>query len=596
MTRHVAAPSRLPAFPALSLVILVGCSGTSTTTVDPAPALDGPARVTAIADDYWKGFGEFSPLFATLFGFPDAANDRLDDNSLVALRRWQAREDRWAADLARIDTVGLATRPEAITYGILYERLEASRQSRVCRYELWRVNQQSGLQILLPFLGRIQPLGTVEARAATIARWRLIPHFIDVEITNLKEGVQEGYTAPRGNVTAVIEQLDGLLQLSPAESPMAEPARRDSTPEFRRLLVELVAKEITPAMRRYREFLAADYLPAAREAIGVSALPNGTECYRARVRAYTTLDLDPRGIHQLGLDEMARIEAEMRTVALRSFGTSDVHALLHRLRTDPEYLFRTREEIIAVSESAFNRAKAAMPKWFGRLPKADMIIDPCQPFEEKAGCPGSYVPGAADGSSPGRFRINAGDPTTQPRAPAEATAFHEGIPGHHLQIAIARERSGAHLVARYFFNSGFAEGWALYAEQLAHEMGLYSSDIAEMGRLDQDALRAARLVVDPGLHVLGWTRQQAIDYMLAHTADSRTTVESEVDRYIIDPGQATAYMVGRLEIERLRREAEGHFKSGFDIRAFHDHVLEDGNVTLPMLRPKIERWLATGDF
>jgi uncharacterized protein (DUF885 family) len=291
---------------------------------------------------------------------------------------------------------------------------------------------------------------------------------------------------------------------------------------------------------------------------------------------------------------MRRIEDEMGVIERRTFHTADVHGLLQRLRTDSQYTFRTREEMVDVATRAIARAKAAAPRWFGRTPTADMIVDPCQPFEEKSGCPGSYVPAAEDGSHPARYRINLRDPTHQPRATAEATAFHEGIPGHHFQLSLARERPEAHPLTRFVPLSGFSEGWGLYAEQLAEEMGLYSSDLDRMGRLSNDALRAARLVVDPGMHVLGWSREQAIEYMAAHTAESRQAIESEVDRYIISPGQATAYMVGRLEIERLRHEAERRLGRAFDIRAFHDRVLENGSVPLPLLRENVERWIADG--
>jgi len=288
---------------------------------------------------------------------------------------------------------------------------------------------------------------------------------------------------------------------------------------------------------------------------------------------------------------MARIQSDMRTIAERSFGTSDVPALITRLRTDSQYTFRSREEIIETATRAIARAKEAIPRWFGRLPKANLIIDPCKPYEEKKGCPNSYVPGLADGSRPGRWRINAGNPTSQPRALLEGTAFHEGIPGHHLQVALAQEREGAHPLSRFLIFSGFAEGWALYAERLADEMGLYSSDRDRFGDLGLQALRAARLVVDPGLHVLGWSRSQAIDYMLAHVPQSRDYIESEVDRYIANPGQATAYMIGRMEIDRLRHEAEQRLGPRFDIREFHDRVLEQGSVPLPLLRSHIEAWL-----
>jgi uncharacterized protein (DUF885 family) len=286
---------------------------------------------------------------------------------------------------------------------------------------------------------------------------------------------------------------------------------------------------------------------------------------------------------------MEEIEGEIRPIAERSFGTTDLPALMDRLRSDPRYLITDRAEVVRTAERAVARAKAAMPRWFGRLPKSDVIVDPCQPYEEKSGCPNSYLPGTPDGSRPGRWRINAAPP--QPRAVLEATAFHETIPGHHLQGAIAQERPGADPITRYFGFSGYGEGWALYAERLAMQMDLYSSDLERVGELGSQALRAARLVVDPGLHVLGWSRQQAIDYMLEHVPESRRSIESEVDRYIAGPAQATSYMVGRIQIDSLRARAEARLGPKFDIRAFHDRVLENGAVPLSLLRSQVESWV-----
>ncbi len=568
-----------------------GC-GTGSTPPGAAPAASSAPRVKGVADEFFAAFVQRFPEQATLFGLADAPHDRLTDQTPSARQAWQAREDEWLARLQAIDTAGIVGTADAPVYAIMRQTLEANRASRVCRLDLWGVSQLFGWQVNFPRLARLQRVGSPEARAQALARWQAIPRFIDQDIGNLREGLNQGYTAPRTNVEAVLRQVDALLEGAPDKSPFAGFIERDSTPEFRQAIVMVVRDRINPALRRYRTFLAEEYLSRARTTPGVSSLPHGTECYRARLRFFTTLELDPRQVHELGLAQMSRIEAEMRTIGQRSFGTADVPALLERLRTDSQYTFRSREEVIAAADSSIVRAKAAMPKWFGRLPKAPVIVDPCQAFEEASGCPGSYVPAAEDGSRPARYRINAGDPTHKPRASAEATAFHETIPGHHLQIALAQERPGAHPITRFFFNSGFVEGWALYAERVADEMGLYTSDLDRMGLLSNDALRAARLVVDPGIHALGWSRQRAVDYMLAHTAQSRGFVESEVDRYIITPGQATAYMIGRIEIERVRAEAEQRLGKRFDIRAFHDRVLEDGSVPLGLLRANIERWLA----
>ena len=282
----------------------------------------------------------------------------------------------------------------------------------------------------------------------------------------------------------------------------------------------------------------------------------------------------------------------MKAIGERTFHTGDVPRLLQTLRTDPRYRFKNRQEKIAYSQAALARAKIAVPAWFGLLPRADVVITPYPAFREK-NAPNEYNPPAEDGSRPAVFFISAYEAEKQSRVEDESTAFHETIPGHHLQGAIALERKDIHPIGRYLFNDGYAEGWALYVERLADEMKLYSSDLDRMGMLSSQALRAARLVVDSGLHTMGWTRRQAIDYMLAHTAEREHDVASEVDRYIIFPGQATSYMLGALEIQAARDEAQQAMGPQFDIKAFHDHVLEDGGVPLMFLRQKIRAWAGT---
>jgi uncharacterized protein (DUF885 family) len=574
-------------------VLLAACAGSASSSRGssaPAPATgDAGARLRAVADDYFATWTRTFPISATFSGVPEAPNDRLGDNSLAAVRAWQQREDRWVAELGAIDSTALRGTPDEPTYGILRETLDASRQARICHGELWPIHQQNGWQLYLPVLAQVQPLGTPELRAQALARWRGVPTWIDTEIATLREGVHQGYTQPRPNVAGVLQQLDDILKLPPEKSPFAAMAARDSTPAFRDSIVTLVGTAVLPAIRRYRDYVAGEYLPHARSTTDVASLPHGAECYQALVRTFTTVDISPKALHEVGLRQMDAIEAEMRPIAQRSFGTTDLVALAERFRSDPKYLIADRAEVIRSAEQAVARAKAAMPKWFGRLPRQDVIVDPCQPYEEKSGCPNSYLSGTPDGSRPGRWRINAAPP--QPRAILEATAFHETIPGHHLQGAIAQERAGAHPITRYFGFSGYWEGWALYAERLAMAMDLYSSDLERLGELGSQALRAARLVVDPGLHVLGWSRQQAIEYMVSHVPDSRQSLESEVDRYIAGPGQATAYMVGRLQIDSLRARAEARLGPRFDIRAFHDHVLENGSVPLGMLRTHVEAWV-----
>jgi uncharacterized protein (DUF885 family) len=283
----------------------------------------------------------------------------------------------------------------------------------------------------------------------------------------------------------------------------------------------------------------------------------------------------------------------MADIGGRSFGTTDVRELLAKVQRPP-YTFRSRQEIVDYATAAVRRAEAAAPRWFGIVPKAEVRVVPYPEFRERSAPGGEYMAASDDGSRPGTYYLNTYEAETQSKAGIEATAFHEAYPGHHLQNAIAKERRDTHAVQRYFGSSGFGEGWALYTERLADEMGLYSEDVDRLGLLSNEALRAGRLVVDSGMHALGWSRQQAIDYLLAHTAETPERIASEVDRYIAVPGQATAYMVGNLEIRRLRELAQQRLGDRFRVQDFHDRVLEDGAVTLSMLRAKIERW-SSGD-
>jgi uncharacterized protein (DUF885 family) len=556
----------------------------------PAPRETADTRVRALADAFLDGFFDRNPDAVTLYGVPGRHHDRLPDNSLDALKVWQAKEDGWLAQARQIDAATIDAQPLRGTYAIVREALDGSIAARVCHYELWTVSQfVNGWQVQDGYLVTIQPVGSDDARTEALARWSRLPKYVDTEIANLRDGLKAGYSAPKGNVRIVIDQMNTLIATPTAESPFDSPSVRDRTPEFTRQFDLLVREQIVPALTRYRDFLEKEYLSAAREAIGVSANPNGAACYDASVRYHSSLPFPAKEVQAIGLLQVDRLDAEMKAIGERLFNTGDVPKLLQRVRTDRKYLFRSREDLIAYSQAALARAKATMHDWFGLLPKADVVIQPYPTFREKNG-PNEYNPPAEDGSRPAVFLINAYQADKKSRAEAESTAFHETIPGHHLQIAIALERKDIHPIGRYLGNSGYTEGWALYTERLADEMKLFSSDLDRLGMLSSQALRASRLVVDTGIHTLGWTRQQAIDYMLAHTAEPADDVASEVDRYIIYPGQATAYMLGNLEIRKARDEAQQAMVRTFDIKAFHDRVLEDGAVPVSFLREKIRRW------
>ena len=574
----------MPSMFVLALVLL----GTSTGGQQgaAAPATKSPAAVATwrLADDVVVRIKHHTPEWGTYLGLPDAEHGRVTDNSLQARAMGRAEEDAWRQRLVAIDRKEFEGRPESVIHGFLDELLQTSFENRVCEEELWSINQIVGWQSFYGRLAQMQPIETEVLRKLALARFRALTTFVDREIANLREGLRTGYSAPRGNVEHVITQMDGFVADS---SPYFSPAERTKASGFATAWREMVRGGLAPAFRRYQAFLRVEYLPRARETVAVSALPNGAACYRARLRQMTTLNVTAAEVHKTGLQELERIKAEERVIAQRLFNSSDLEnafAQLHR----PQHRWDTREALITHARTAVARAQTAMPSWFGRLPKTSVIVTPIPAVEEPTAAD-RYEAGTIDGKRPGEYQINAGQWIGLRKGDLEAVVFHETIPGHHLEMTLSLERPDAHLITKLVGTAAFREGWALYAERLADEMNLYGSDVDRLGMWQSRAYRAARLVVDTGLHEFGWPRQRAIDFMKALRLASDEQIASEVDRYIIWPGQATAYMMGALEIERLRSEVHQRLGSRFDPRSFHDAILEDGPVPLPMLRTKMER-------
>lgn len=556
-----------------------------------APSERARGEVRALEAEYLAERFRRFPEAATRMGWPGADHGAVTDVRPEAVAEGQRFEDAVLARATRIDPGAVAGTPEAVTLGLLVETLEGARASRPCRSELWAVSSIGGWPSAYASLAELQPVGTPALRQAATRRLRGVARRVDDEIANLREGLRLGYVATRENVERALAELDALLATPAPRWPLTRPGARAGDPAFEAELAAVVDREVLPAGRRYAAYLRAEYLERARRAPSLLALPDGEACYRGRVRQSTTLAAEPRAVHETGLARLEALHREMRGIAERSFGTSDVPGLLRRLREDPAFAFRDEAEVVRVASDAIARARATAPRWFGRVPAAPVAIRAYPEFRRAGNPADSYTPDWSSGTLAGIFFINAFDPEHKPRADAESTAFHEGIPGHHFQIALALERGGSAL-GKYVTNSGFAEGWALYAERLAGEMGLYSGDLDRLGQLESEAFRAARLVVDTGLNVLGWPRQRAVDTLVEEAGLAPGFASSEVDRYLAWPGQATAYMLGALEIRALRDEAERALGPRFDVRAFHDAVLEDGSVTLPMLRARIARLVA----
>lgn len=563
------------------LGLLSGCSS--------EPEEAATDRVNRIANEFVDAYYDQFPEEVYEVGYPDAPMNRFGDHSPDRLEAWDGQVDGWLADLDDVDVDALGGTAEAVTYVFTRERLQAIVDRRACKMDLWNVSPTwTGWQYSMISTLAVQPVGTETERADALERAADIQRYLKTEISNLRAGTDEGYTAPADNVAAVIEQISSLIDTRTDDSPFFSPAARSDDEAFKTAYRETMTDKVQPALVAYRDFLANEY--KGREETGVSANPNGEQCYAASVRYWSSLGMDPMDIHRAGLSEMSRIQAEMLEIAETHFDTTDLKALFEELRTNPEYTFNSEEHMLEYVNAAVARGHKAVYDWFGHVPDMEMTVVPSPAYEKDSGG-GFYSAGSADGTRPGTYQVGTYNPTSISMAGTESTAFHESWPGHHLQVSIALRNESLHPVQRYMFISGSVEGWALYTERLVDEMGLYSSELARLGMLSNEAYRAARLVVDPGIHVLGWTRDEAIEYMMDNTAEGYDSVSSEVDRYAAVPGQATSYLVGSLEIQRIRSNAETILGDRFDIKQFHDRLLADGGVTLPMLATSIDNWM-----
>ncbi|HEX5014623.1 MAG TPA: DUF885 domain-containing protein [Candidatus Limnocylindrales bacterium] len=407
-----------------------------------------------------------------------------------------------------------------------------------------------------------------------------------------REGVANGRTPADFAVRQTVEQIDRWLAGPIADDPLlhtAEPRGVEDPDEWRGRLAAIVERDVRPAMADYRDTLRDEVQPHARpnDKPGLCWVAGGDEAYAAAIRYYTTVSLSAQEIHDIGLAQVESLAREYRALGPDVVGTNDLPKIFAALRDDSSLHHHDPDEIVTASKTAMAKARAAMGEWFGILPKAD-----CDVEATTNGAIAYYFPPAKDGSRGGVFFMNVADPTGWGRYDIESTSYHEGIPGHHLQIAIATELEGLPEFRKRAFIAAYGEGWGLYTERLADEMGLYSSPVDRMGMLSADSMRACRLVVDTGMHALGWSRRQAIDYMLANSPMREGHVTAEIDRYAVTPGQALAYMIGRLEIQRIRREAEAALGDRFRIKEFHDAVLGAGPMPLPILARRVEEWVS----
>jgi uncharacterized protein (DUF885 family) len=569
-------------------VVLLALTACSPSTMAIKPAVQpGPGEsdrvLDGIVDRMVSHQLNFDPTLSYFSGLPAANHHRWVDRSPAALRVFQQEQDRLLADLRTIDANRLAPRNLG-THAILTELLEAESQSRICRAELWTVSHMHGWQLAVVLVAREQPVGTGDERTQALERWSALPQVIDQEIQNLRSGLAEGYSAPKSVVNRVIKQVIELA--APLDkSPLLSPAKRSEDADFKARFQTVIDAEVNPALRRYGDFLKNEYLPRARDELGVAANPNGVACYNARLRFFTTLNRTAEQVYQIGAAAVARNAATATELGFERFGTRDLNEIVRRVNDALDNRFGTLDELLAFSRQSTERARIGTGPHFQEMPTQVVLVEPFREFMRGSGASSHYET-QVDLAQPAYFRIATDNWSSETRGRAEITAVHETFPGHHMQIASMHTLKRTPL-AKLFASAAYQEGWARYSEMLAEEAGLYSTPYALITRR---IWPARGMVADPGLHVLGWSREQTVKYM-TDGGQSKADAEDLVDRMAIMPGQLTAYDSGGLEIMALREEARRALGTRFDIRDFHEAVLGGGILPLKALRARVENWV-----
>jgi uncharacterized protein (DUF885 family) len=552
---------------------------------------DALTGVDRLAERYWQAVLEADPLQATAVG--ERGHDhRLPDISPSGQEAATRRFEEILAQAARV-TPDPSDPEQTLTLAALRHSVGAALAFLRADAHAYTVDATWGLHSQVLSASSYQPLNDPADGRAMLARWAAIAPMLEAMAAAVRRGLADGRAPIRTSAKWVVDQLTELLDAPDAEGPLLAPLKAPrgadwTEGESRRFAAELegvVAETVRPALATYRTFVADEVLPRARgdDRAGIGNLPGGLDVYRALVKAHTTTAMEPEEIHALGLREVERIDAETAELGSRVIGSGSLREIQAAMRSDPALHFETADQIEAVAAGSLERAQAATPSWFRRLPVTPCEVARMLPHEEKHSTIAYYREPAADGSRPGRYYVNTWQPETRPRYDAEALAFHEAVPGHHLQGAMAQELTQLPSFRRHSYLTAYVEGWGLYAERLADEMGIYTGDLDRLGMLSFDSWRACRLVVDTGLHAMGWSRQQAIAFMTDHSELATNNIVNEVDRYLGRPGQALAYKIGQLEILRLRAETEERLGAAFDVRGFHDAVLAHGALPLSTL-------------
>ena len=565
-------------------------------TAQNLPLSNRVKTLSTVFSDYWEDLLKHNPEFASTIG-DTRYNDQLSDFSVQAYNESLGRQRAFLTRLIEVDTAGM-TDQEQLSKEVLVRTLIENQQE--ARFKPWEmpVNQFYGLQVDLPQLVPELTFHSVKDYDDYIARLKKVPLAFQQITDDMAIGMDDHREPPAYLMEKVLAQVNDIASQKPEDGPFAVPVRKFpaavSAPQQERIKQEVlaaIAGQVTPAYVRFGKFLKSQYIPNGRSDPGLWALPDGEAYYLFRVKQSTTTELTPAQIHQIGLDQVEQDEEQLLAIA-HKLGYPGIKELESAAAANPKLLPTSKDQLLDAYRGYLDRMRPKLPQLFGRLPKAPLVVMPVPAYAEKDQAPAYYDPGTPDGSRPGTVYVNTYKFETRSLDDVESRAYHEGLPGHHLQISIAQELTGVPEFRKYAQYTAFTEGWGLYAEQLGKDIGFYQDPYSDLGRLEGDIWRAVRLVVDTGVHAQHWTRQQMIDYFHQHTAVPEAEVQAETDRYIAWPAQALGYKIGQLKLLELRAKAQQALGDRFDLRAFHDQVIDSGALPLDLLEQRIDSWIA----
>ena len=579
----------------LAALATLGGLANQSTPAQNSPGADTEFR--ALLADEWQNRMIIDPLYATQMGVRDY-DDRLPQVTPADFQRRNHQYQDYARRLAAINRTALSV-PNRVSYDVF--DFEIHHRLALSAYETWRIplTSDEGFHIEVMRMAVGVVMNTPKDYENYIARLHAIPAYFAQQQANMREGIKAGFTLPSAIMPGIIKVLDGQQYQSPDQTPFFEPfTRMPSTMDAARRTQltgagrAAIQSDVIPAYQRLHKFFTEEYLPAARQSVGASDLPQGRAYYEALVKFYTNLEVTPEQVHELGVKEVARIRAEMDAIMRQTGFQGDFPAFLQFLRTDPQFYARTPDELLKDASFIAKQIDGLLPGYFGKLPRMPYSVQPVPAELAPNYTGGRYSPAPIGGRTGGEFWVNTYDLPKRPLYSLTSLALHEAVPGHHLQISLGRELTDVPPFRLDFYSHAFGEGWGLYSEKLGEEMGLYKTPYDHFGRLSYEMWRACRLVVDTGMHALGWSRERALKYLADNTALSNQEVRTETDRYIANPGQALAYKMGELKLWELRAKAQHALGERFEVRDFHDAVMANGSIPLPVLERQIDEYIA----